>query len=553
MNMIHIVLLACAFSGTEFERPPAETFQLYGQSSMVTVLPDVPLQKNALESTVKFAVAGGEVEAGQIIIEPGASELQGVEFSMSELKGPSGIVLPESEVTLTVMGYVKTSPDVKVIFPFERTGWFPDPILPFVKSFDVEEGRVQSLWLSVNCPPGQQPCIYEGDVTVSPKNAEPQTIPVEVRVFGFDIPRERSLPTLMTTFIEHAERIHGDDWNKEMYWKYVDLLQAHRVDYDNFYREEEPIPTVEDVKRLVAGGQEAWCLRYLRQPGEGGSGPGADEGTYDEYVAKAISDAKASYEVFKEAGAEDLCYIYFFDEVPEEKFDMLKETAKQVRAALPGVPLFTTALDPDYGIENGVSEVMEIWATSFVTFGNDDRMAKIRKARDNGDKVMWITTVWPPRPHPNFYVEYDAIESRLFMGAMPRTHRPDGFVYWSTTWWWNNDKPISEGPYTDWNPHTGASNGDGSLICAGKDGPLTTIRFENFRDGLEDYEYYSLLKKVIEAARKRGVTDGQLKSAEALLTIPQEIVKALDDFSRDARPLEKHRLQIAEAIEELTK
>lgn len=534
-------------------RSPGGSFLLVAESSMVKVLPDVSFAADTNKETVEFAVAGGEVEAGQIIIVPVTKPLRNVEFAVSVLKGPDGIVLPQSAVTLSVMGYVQTKPGVKLVIPFERTGWFPDPILPFVKHFDVDEGKVQSLWLSVSCPPGQPAGIYNGQVTVSPKNAKEQTISVEVRVFSFDVPKKRSLPTLITTFMDQAKRIHGDAWSQEMYWNYVDLLHAHRIDFDNFYRENKAPPTVEDVKRLVAGGQEAWCLRYLNEPGKVGSGPGANPKTYDAYITKAIAEAQAAYEVFKKAGAEDLCYIYLFDEVSKEKFGILKKVANRMRDALPGVPILSTARDPNYGIKSGVSDVIDIWGTGIFMFNTREGRANIEKARGNGDKVMWYTTFWPPRPYPNFYVEYDAIEPRILMGAMTQKYKPDGFGYWATIWWFSNVSPITKGPYTDWNPHTDLSNGDGSWICPGKDGPLTTLRFENFRDGLEDYEYYRLLEKAIAAGRKRGVSEAQLKSAEALLTVPEEIVKALNNFTRDARFLERHRLRIAEAIEDLTR
>ncbi|MCH8273339.1 MAG: DUF4091 domain-containing protein [Armatimonadetes bacterium] len=528
------------------------TYLLVAESSMVKVLPDVPLGDGPHRETLEFAVAGGEVKAGQIVIKPGTEPLRDVEFSVSALKGPDGSVLSGSAVTLSVMGYVQTDPEAKLAFPVERSGWFPDPILPFVERFDVQEGKVQSLWLSVTCPPGQRAGVYSGRVTVSPANAEEQTMPVEVRVFGFDVPKKRSLPTATATFMDHPERIHGDAWNREMYWRYVDFLHAHRINMNNIYRTGEDPPTVDDVKRLVAGGQDSWCLRFVRQPAKFGNERGGDPETFDEYVSTAIAEAKAAYEVFVEAGAEDLCYIYLFDEVREEYYDLLKETATRVREALPGVPLVTSAFDLDYGIESGVADVIDRWGAIIFAFTTDEYLANIEKARANGVKVSWYVAIWPPNPFPNFYVEYDAIELRLLMGAMTQKYRPDGFGYWATTWWGNNDDPITKGPYTDWNPFTGASNGDGSLFCPGPDGPLTTIRFENFRDGLEDYEYYRLLEKAIAAGRERGVSESQLASAEALLTVPEEIVKALDDYTRDALLLERHRLRVAEAIEGLT-
>ena len=45
-------------------------------------------------------------------------------------------------------------------------------------------------------------------------------------------------------------------------------------------------------------------------------------------------------------------------------------------------------------------------------------------------------------------------------------------------------------------------------MCAGPDGPLSTIRLESIRDGIEDYEYYLLLRRLLEERGERQVWPG---------------------------------------------
>jgi len=530
----------------------SNTFMLFAESSMVKVIPDIPLTEGPYRETVEIAVAGGEVEAGQIIIVPVTRDLKRVEFSVSALKNPDGLALADSAVALSAMGYVETKAEAKLVYPVERFGWFPDPILPFVESFDVDLGKNQSLWLSIDIPAGQSAGFYRGQVTVSAANAEDRTIPVEVRVFGFDIPVQRSLQTTLPTFEDELARLHGEAWNREMYWRYADFLHAHRVNIDNIYRRlDEATPKLEDIERLAAGGQDAWTLRYIPHPGHRWR---ANPETYDEYVTTAIAGALATYAVLEEAGVAEWASVYLFDEVQEEHFDALRHDGERVREALPGVPLVTSARDYlDYGIASGVSDVIDGWGVPIMAFNDDEHLAAIERARANGDRITWINVAWPHDPYPNFFVEYDAIGARLMMGAMVEKYRPDAYGYWGTNYWEHNDHPITEGPYTDWNPFTGATNGDGSLYAPGEEGPLTTIRFENIRDGLEDYEYYRLLEKAIVEGRARGIAEELLQSAEALLTVPEEIVKAVDGYTRDSQLVEQHRLRIAEAIEDLSR
>ena len=84
------------------------------------------------------------------------------------------------------------------------------------------------------------------------------------------------------------------------------------------------------------------------------------------------------------------------------------------------------------------------------------------------------------------------------MGVQAIKYRPEGFLYYATAIWRNN-KPVVNGPFTDWNPLSWGGpgneyNGDGSWTIPGPGGkPLETVRLYNFRDGLEDYASAKIL------------------------------------------------------------
>lgn len=81
--------------------------------------------------------------------------------------------------------------------------------------------------------------------------------------------------------------------------------------------------------------------------------------------------------------------------------------------------------------------------------------------------------------------------------------------------------------------------GDGSLMYPGKqvgfDAPVSSIRLEVIRDGLEDDECLCVLEK---AKGKRAV--------EAAIA---QVVTDMKRFTRSAALLERTRRQIAEAVE----
>ena len=68
----------------------------------------------------------------------------------------------------------------------------------------------------------------------------------------------------------------------------------------------------------------------------------------------------------------------------------------------------------------------------------------------------------------------------------------------------NNGQTLRDGPYTTWNTRSwGKYNGDGHLLYPHPTGPVTSIRMENWLDGLEDYEYLHLLQRRIERMESR--------------------------------------------------
>jgi hypothetical protein len=139
----------------------------------------------------------------------------------------------------------------------------------------------------------------------------------------------------------------------------------------------------------------------------------------------------------------------------------------------------------------------------------------------------------PHAPYANMYVECPPIEARLLMGAMTAKYRPDGFLYYEIAYW-NSKRPISGGPFTDWTPVTlPRFHGDGSWVCCGPDGvPLSTQRFENFRDGLEDFAYVKILES-------RG----------ASLAVPHSVVESLTNFTDRASAVYAWRERMADMIE----
>ena len=124
-----------------------------------------------------------------------------------------------------------------------------------------------------------------------------------------------------------------------------------------------------------------------------------------------------------------------------------------------------------------------------------------------------------------------------------------------------------QNPYEDamsWNPkRRPLGNGDGRFFyppLTAADGraktpvydpPVGSVRGEMLRDGIEDYEYFALLKRQLSANGARLDAE-ERKAAANLLKVPADIYRSLTDYNRDPASMESHRLRLARAIEKLS-
>jgi hypothetical protein len=130
-------------------------------------------------------------------------------------------------------------------------------------------------------------------------------------------------------------------------------------------------------------------------------------------------------------------------------------------------------------------------------------------------------------------------------------YKINGILYWALDYWTQTADPWLD-PVTYLSgflcSRGGVLNGEGSLLYPGNrvrrhtgqpdvDGPVSSIRFELLREGIEDYEYLWLLRSLGDAALADQVA--------------QELVVDVSAFSRNAAALFAARAKLARRIEEL--
>jgi len=544
-------------------------------SSMTKVRPRAAFSADpAVRAHIRLARR--EKESLQIIVAPGDADLKNVRVECSAMKNmeKGGWMLPTGSVACVVTGYVETSnqPPYKVGHAVScknavgycrklekpSLGWWPDPILEYLHATDVKGRDAQSFWVRVTCPADQPAGLYSGELVVSADNAPSVKVPFTVRVNGFSVPAKSPLPLAITFApapntqleqqggLEAARRVRESPDSPVNVWsrhrlEWGDFLADYYITMDNLYHNDDGRggqPRFDVLSRLNEQGRPGYFnLGYW--------GPmGTSANAEAEWRAKTLPRLKANWLRAKELGLEKYAYIYGCDEAPKHLFAQIRRSVEVLKAEFPGVPIFTTAYDHEYGVgtELGCMDWFTPLTPRFVP-------EKAAKARAEGRQVWWYICCGPHAPHANMFVEHEAIEGRLLMGAMTTRMRPDGFLYYQITIW-NAMRPI-EGPsaFTTWSARSWTTyHGDGSWTCCGPDGmPLATQRLENFRDGLEDYAYALELERRL---KERGAVDpAWAAKARALLAVPKDVMDTMTNYTGDPAAVLRWRDAMADLIE----
>lgn len=492
---------------------------------------------------LRISTARREFESGQAVIIAYGKSLEQIEVTVSSLTGPAGAVIPPP--LLNIVGYVETR---RPKYETDYVGWWPDPLMP-VQPFDVAKGSAQPIWVTVQPPDDAPAGIYKGAITVRPGNAPESILPVEVRVWDFALPVEPHLRTAFALFQHEISAWYGE-YTSEMKRDWYAFMLDHRLNPMNLYNK-TPIPEKADLPFCVERGLNAFSLTFTYNRSDSAR----------EELAAMIRE----YESYlKTRGWWDKAFIYGFDEVKPDRYSELRGMYGWVKTEFPDLPRMCTVA-PTGKLKGSV----DIWVPLTSNYIEGDARA-FEKA---GDEVWWYVCCVPHHPYPNFFIDYPAVDHRVIFW-MNWKHRIPGFLYYAVNNWLTNrtardlpeehrsfDDPADQAalnagkrwPEMKWNTFTFDNyNGDGHLVYPGPDGrPISSIRLECIRDGIEDYDYFAILEGLVRNARPE--TDkGLLEQARKLLTISDDIIGSPCDYTLDPAPITHTRQQVAEMIERLS-
>ena len=501
----------------------------------------------AIPASTQIALGAGlnEHEAFQVLVQD-AGGLSGVDMRATELSGPAGAVIPASAVELFLEHYLDIQhPSPTFMGEIEDhprdAGRYPDPLIPFrdpwaegevavAAPFDLPAGETWAAWVDVHVPLDATPGAYRGTLTVSAEGQDSVEIRIDLTVWPYTLPQDKTVATAFGFSSNLPRRFHGgpegedDPVYEEILRRYYQLMHDYRIDPTS-------VPgsvsfEVDDQGEVI---EPDWT-EY-----EAAVGPFLDGSLFDDgapitrfnvaHFRPGRGQGSMSTEQWGDAarmfsehleglGWWDKAYVYSTDEPYYNGGD---ETYEQIHSDVGALndhaPLwdghvlvtspYNAIVDGDIDIWCPVTPMYDEWF-----FGPLYETREFYQERIAMGEELWFYVCnanFPP------YAGYD-IDTTI--GYEPRMVKwgawyegATGFLFWRVSYW------IQDDPWNIWANYEEfgdmfSRNGDGVLLYPGDhdgssaplgspqgvsvDGPIASYRLAQIRDGLEDWELFTL-------------------------------------------------------------
>jgi len=536
---------------------------------------------------VELAAAGNDWEAVQVVLRP-EKPVRLLEARSSELRGPNGAVIGPENVRINWVYYHF------VEHPTDKTGtrdWWPDALPPLEEPLELDAETNQPLWVIYYVPANTKAGSYRGHIILRTDLGETH-VPVQLRVWGFNLPERNHLETAFgfnprSVFQYH--QLKTEEQRRLVLDHYWQSFAEHRISpYSpapldpirvRFIPDSDP-PRAEldfrafdrEMDRVL--GKFRFTNFILQLQGMGGGSfheryepelLGYKENT-PQYQAMFSSYVKQLEEHLGQKGWLSMAYVYWFDEPEPKDYEFVTKGMERLKRYAPGLRRMLTE-EPNDKLQAPV----DIWCP--ITPHYNHEMAEKRRAV--GEKFWWYVCTGPKAPYCTLFIDHPATELRVWLWQTWQ-RKIDGILIWQTNYWTSEaaypDQP--QNPYQDPMSYVSGystprgvkrhwGNGDGRFIypplraaVPGKSGgepvldpPVSSIRWEMLREGVEDYEMLYLLRELLTGTKNLAESDRA--AFEDLLEVPPEITTSMTEFTKEPGPILARRAQIAAAIEQL--
>ncbi len=543
---------------------PAQSHELFAVSDLSRVFED-GYNLPAAYDTLKVFGIRGEIISGQFAIYA-KRDLKDVTVEMGELKNHAGsTTLSAGAVGWNFVGSIPLSANAPNQ-PSHATvrsapARFPDYLMPD-RQMNMDKGMFQSVWLTISIPCTAVAGGYYGNVTVRSGQGE-QSLPVHLRVYPFSLPAERHLKVTEWYNTGNFEKLHGvegkysDAWF-DMLGKYAENMAAHRqnvfqvsmnsidislssagelaFDFSRFDQIAQVFWDTEQMDYLETGflakfGEGAWfsteiVLKDFRvqseKTGEEIILPGKD------IIPSLLPEFERH---LRRKGWLKKTLFHIQDEPTLRNVMAWRELSAYLHGYAPDLiridAIETTNLFDDIEIAVPKLDYLGAWHDTY------------RKASREGTEIWFYTVgIYQANSYPNKTIDMPVMDNRILHWLNYR-YDLSGYLHWGWNQW-------TENPYTDVGMHIG----DGWHVYPVKGGVLNSLRWEQMRNGLQDYEYFWMLEKKTEALKDSlGSVFKWIDPKQRSKEIAGEVVMDLLNHTHDPEVLYQAKRDVIEELQ----
>ncbi len=480
--------------------------------------------------TLRMNGIRGDVESVQLIMTP-EKDVTSFELIPGDLKNENGDIFSKQNIEVFMQWYV----NVEGSYNTGSYGYYPDALIPMATAQKealnhISANSNQGIWLNANIGQDTKPGHYTGTAELK-LDGQTCAVPLELTVYDAVMPEEVHPRSCFLIWFHLLPEAEGSD-SLAVIQGYYDLLVEKRC------MPMYPAPEIySDVDRFIQYNIDnvvnnpkisAYAIPYAYHTDENGERM-LTESSVMEYLEKmAIKNVELRQKGDMTTNLFAKAYYYLgsiIDEptggrlqrvkecdliISQSKFAVADKYLKEypdLYNALAGLPhVVTTAYNEDL-IGSDQEGGVQAWCPQFQHWHSEENRQKYHDRQNTTDRLMGEEAWWygcnnPQAPFPTYHLDDDLIASRI-LSWMQYDYGSDGNLYWCINYpqedMWENAHVI------------GGSAGEGNLTYPGAKfhlkHPLSTLRLESIREGVEDYEYFWLIEQAIIAFNRENGTN----------------------------------------------
>ncbi|MFL2602137.1 MAG: DUF4091 domain-containing protein [Flavobacteriaceae bacterium] len=216
-----------------------------------------------------------------------------------------------------------------------------------------------------------------------------------------------------------------------------------------------------------------------------------DVGYYSEKGKKEINDVTLKIKEFTEKyNLNDKWLQHIADEPTSINAQCYIDVSNQIKDIHPDIKIMEAT-----NTRESLGNSIDIWCPIINDFQENEDFFRSREKL--GEKILVYTCLVPGGKWLNRTLDMEKIR-QVYFGWGGSKYNTMGYLHWGLNQYKANpfEKSVIKHPSPAAGPNNFLPAGDTHIIYPGKNGPLSSLRFESHRIGCEDYEILESLKKI---------------------------------------------------------